>query len=169
MLIRPALAADARAIAQVHVKSWQHAYADLLPADYLASLSVDARCEMWQAAIAKGAPRVLVAEQHGNIAGFAAVGPSRDEGALPQDFEIWAIYLAPEYWGQGTGGQLWQAVREFSVQCGAQSMSLWVVANNARAIHFYDAHGFTQQPDSLATFELGGVSLQEVRYTQVLA
>ena len=169
MIIRPALASDAFAIAQTHVKSWQHAYASFLPASYLASLSVDARCKMWQAAIAKGAPKVMVAEQNGHIAGFAAIGPSRDEGALAQDFEIWAIYLAPEYWGQGIGGQLWHALREFSVQCGAQSVSLWVIADNTRAMHFYEAHGFERQADSLTHFELGGVSLQEVRYTQVLA
>ncbi len=169
MIIRPALAADALAIAQTHVKSWQHAYASFLPASYLASLSVDARCKMWQAAIAKGAPKVMVAEQNGRIAGFAAIGPSRDEGALPQDFEIWAIYLAPESWGQGIGGQLWHAVRDFSEQCGAQSVSLWVIADNTRALHFYEAHGFVRQADSLTRFELGGVSLQEVRYSQVLA
>lgn len=169
MLIRPAIAADAPAIAQVHVASWQSAYRDQLPAQYLAELSVDARCKMWQSTIAKGAPKVLVAEVEDKVVGFAAIGPSRDEGAGLDDFEIWAIYLLPAYWGQGIGGQLWQAVRAFSEQCGAGSVSLWVIANNERARHFYEAHGFVLLKDSATNFELGGVILQEVRYVQDLS
>lgn len=164
MLIRPATAPDAPAIAQVHVQSWQHAYRDCLPADYLANLSVDARCKLWQGALAKGAPRVWVADVDGNIAGFIAIGPSRDEGALPDAFEVWAIYLAPEYWGQGLGRELMQAAREFCVQSGASSVSLWVIVGNQRAIDFYLAMGFAAQPDSLSQFELGGTRLQEMRY-----
>jgi hypothetical protein len=41
-------AADCRAIAEVHVESWQHAYKDILPDTYLASLSVTEREEMWR-------------------------------------------------------------------------------------------------------------------------
>ena len=38
--IRQATLADAHAIATIHVQSWQHAYADILPAEALAALSV---------------------------------------------------------------------------------------------------------------------------------
>ncbi|MEN9869003.1 MAG: hypothetical protein RL748_4593 [Pseudomonadota bacterium] len=164
MLIRSATAPDAPVIAQVHVESWQHAYRDCLPFDYLANLSVDARCKMWQGAIAKGAPRVWVADVDGKIAGFVAIGPSRDEGALPDAFEVWAIYLAPAYWGQGVGRELMQTAREFCVQSAASSVSLWVIVGNQRAIGFYRSLGFEAQPDSVCRFELGGASLQEMRY-----
>jgi len=38
-MIRAALPTDAQGIAQVHVRSWQQAYRELLPSDFLDSLS----------------------------------------------------------------------------------------------------------------------------------
>ena len=43
MNIRAAVAADARGIAEVHVRSWQAAYRGQIPDSVLAGLSVDAR------------------------------------------------------------------------------------------------------------------------------
>jgi hypothetical protein len=40
MQIQPATLDDCRAIAELHVESWRHAYQQILPAAYLASLSV---------------------------------------------------------------------------------------------------------------------------------
>lgn len=37
-MIRKASPSDAKAIAQVHISSWQDAYRDLMPAEYLLSL-----------------------------------------------------------------------------------------------------------------------------------
>lgn len=37
-MIRRALSTDANAIAQVHISSWQEAYRDLMPTDYLNGL-----------------------------------------------------------------------------------------------------------------------------------
>lgn len=37
-MIRMARPSDAKAIAQVHVSSWQEAYCDLMPTEYLNSL-----------------------------------------------------------------------------------------------------------------------------------
>ena len=41
--IRPAAEGDAAGIARVHVRSWQEAYAGIVPEAYLASLDVDQR------------------------------------------------------------------------------------------------------------------------------
>ena len=38
-MIRDARPSDAHSIASVHVSSWQQAYLDLIPADFLASLT----------------------------------------------------------------------------------------------------------------------------------
>jgi hypothetical protein len=45
--IRVATLAVARDLASMHVASWHETYAGMLPAETLASLSVDARTEMW--------------------------------------------------------------------------------------------------------------------------
>lgn len=41
--IRKAELADAKAIAQVHMKGWQESYKGILPADYLANISYEDR------------------------------------------------------------------------------------------------------------------------------
>ena len=41
--VRPAVARDAKAIAEIHVATWQAAYKDLMPEDYLELMTVDKR------------------------------------------------------------------------------------------------------------------------------
>ncbi len=47
--IRRAVPDDARAIAEINVAGWRAAYRGLMPAEFLASLSVDAREAAWRA------------------------------------------------------------------------------------------------------------------------
>jgi len=48
---------DLEAIAKVHVLSWQHAYRQLLPQEFLASLSIEQRRTMWAKSFSEHAPR----------------------------------------------------------------------------------------------------------------
>ena len=164
MRIAQATPEDCRAIAEVHVLSWQHAYKGILPAEYLASLSIEQRETMWRESIAKEQPQVLVAKSEGEVLGFVAFGPSRDDGVSPNRAEIWALYLAPSSWSRGLGRGLWLASLERMVAQGFKTVSLWVIAGNERAIRFYAAAGFKPEPTSIRGFMLGGVQLQEVRY-----
>lgn len=164
MHIEPATPEDCRAIAEVHVLSWQHAYKGILPAEYLDALSITSREAMWRESFVNGQPQLLVAKNNGAVVGFVAFGPSREEGAQALCAEIWAIYLTPSIWSQGTGRQLWLAAWERLLTQGFRTVSLWVIAGNARAIRFYSAAGFKPATHSTKAFTLGGVSLQEIRY-----
>ena len=168
MSIRAATLADADAIAQVHVASRRHAYQGILPAEFLSRLSVEKRQATWSDSIAKGTPHILVAEVAGQVIGFSAVGVCRDKDSLPASFEVWAIYLSPAHWSLGHGRALWLASREASIARGARRISLWVIANNERAIRFYRAAGFVPEFNSLKAFELGGMQVNEVRYVHHL-
>lgn len=55
-MIRSAVPSDAKAIAQVHIHSWQQAYSDLMPREYLASLdqTLTERTSYWLNAIESG-------------------------------------------------------------------------------------------------------------------
>jgi ribosomal protein S18 acetylase RimI-like enzyme len=163
-VIRPALPGDARAIAEVHVQSWQSAYRDLLPQAFLDALSVEKRQAMWAESLAKKKPSLLVAEVDERIVGFSAFGPCRDEGALPTDHEVWAIYVVPSQWSTGLGQQLWLQAKEAMARQGATRISLWVLAGNQRAIRFYVAAGFRPEPGLVKSFEMAGVRFQERRY-----
>lgn len=162
--IRRASVADASAIAQVHVKSWQHAYATLLPADYLAQLSVAERTALWTNTLPKPHAPVWLAEVAGQVVGFVSIGPCRDPVVPPNAYEIWAFYLLPEYWGHGIGQGLWQAVQQALAPLHVPSISLWVICGNERAIRFYEALGFLPDEPSQTPFELAGVTLHEIRY-----
>ena len=92
MIIRAAAGQDARAIAQANVLSWQHAYRAILPADFLAGLSVERRQAYWGKAIVNSPLQVLVADDSGEIVGFSAFGPCRDDNAAATDY---ASHLSP--------------------------------------------------------------------------
>ena len=161
--IAAATPSDCRAVAQIHVDAWRAAYVGMVPADYLASLSVDQRETMWRATVERGEPRVLVARTAGDVVGWISYGRCRDDGAASEVGEIWAIYVAPAAWSSGVGQALWKAASRDLRDQGYRSVTLWVIRDNARAIRFYERSGFTIQHDSAKEFELGGAQITEVR------
>lgn len=162
--VRVADAADAEAIARVHVRSWQEAYVGILPADYLESLDLEARARRWAEDLRDGPQqhvRTWLAQAGSEVVGFLTLGPSRDEDAGRLDLEIYAVYLDPQRWGQGVARDLLRTVvgevdRHIAI-------SLWVAAANERARHFYRRNGF--QADGTERYEtVGGIELLQVRY-----
>lgn len=154
---------DCRAVAELHVASWRTAYAGILPADFLATLSVEKREASWRHVLAEARSELLLARRGDDVLGFASFGPSRDQDAPVARGEVWAIYVRPDAWSAGVGRQLLDATRERLVAAGHDSVSLWVLAGNARAIRFYAAAGFAVEPGSEKEFELGGARVREVR------
>ncbi|MCG2803248.1 MAG: GNAT family N-acetyltransferase, partial [Cellulomonas sp.] len=150
--------------AGVHVRSWQEAYAGIVPAEYLDSLDVVERTSRWADLLDRGpADHVAtwVAVVGSDVIGFASVGPARDEDARQAEREIYSIYLDPGTWGHGVAREL---MRTLIAQAGDRGLlSLWVLADNERAQHFYRRHGFT--PDGVERYEeVGGAELLQVRY-----
>lgn len=166
-MIRDALPIDAQGIAQVHVRSWQQAYRELLPSDFLDSLSatLPRREAYWRDALTRGEGDVLVAELDGQVVGWIAVGPCRDQDRSGAEWgEVQALYVLADHWGKGIGTALWQTGSERLFDQGYGRLSLWVLAANARAISFYQRHGARAEPDSRRSLVRGGVTLEEVRY-----
>jgi ribosomal protein S18 acetylase RimI-like enzyme len=123
---------------------------------------------VWRESIAKGTPEVLVAKAEDRLVGWVAFGPSRDEDVPAQTGEVWAIYVAPSHWSLGVGRLLWLRARERLATQGYKSVSVWVLAENTRAIKFYRAAGFTADPLGRKEVTMAGKSLQELRYGTVL-
>jgi GNAT superfamily N-acetyltransferase len=151
-VIRTATSDDALALADVQVASWHAAYREFLPDDILATFTVALREAAWQRILATPRPeqptRVFVRE--GQVVAFASVGPSRDE---PGVGEVWALYAPPDAFGTGAGRALLSDVLGFLATTGFETVMLWVVDGNARAIRFYEAGGF--RLDGGAKEELG--------------
>ena len=164
MNISRASTEDAYAIAQVHVDSWREAYRSILPAEFLAKLSVEKRQAFWTQSIAEGRSELWLAKADGVTQAWINFGKSRDDDLDATDAEIWALYVAPPFWSKGIGLQLWLKAKDCIRSQGFSSCSLWVLSENARAIRFYEMVGFKQGIHSTKSMELAGMQLTELRY-----
>lgn len=169
--IRPARSDDAEALATVHVRSWQAAYAGLIPQTYLDNLSLARRVDLWKRILAGTAwpsSGTLVAEVEDKVVGFVSLFPSRDDDQDPTLVgEVTSIYTVPEAWGRGIGRALMQAAIGRLTDAGYAAATLWVLDTNTRARRFYEAGSW--RPDGATKCEdRGQFLLQEVRYRRRL-
>jgi GNAT superfamily N-acetyltransferase len=165
--LRPAEPNDALAVARVHVRSWQVAYRNLIPDDFLDRLRPEDRAARYDFATTDVCkPRTILAVERGAILGFATTSPSRDPD-LPDHGELCALYVDPPHWGRGFGVALISAARARLAELGCRNALLWVLEGNVRAERFYRADLWA--PDGiLRTDSRRGVTLHEVRYQRVL-
>jgi RimJ/RimL family protein N-acetyltransferase len=163
--IRDATPADAREIAEVHVRSWQSAYRGELPDDYLDGLSIGEREAQWVERLAEPQPDggTLVAEEDGRLIGFAGFGPTRDEDAPTATGEVYAIYLLPEWFGRGVGRELFARANDGLSELGYARATLWVLATNERSRRFYERAGW-RFDGSESTHQSQCLNMPIVRY-----
>lgn len=165
--IRAATSADAPVIAGIHVASWQATYAGIMPAPFLAGLSVEKRTAAWRHALDAGRPRVALAFIENEPTGWIAYGPTRDTDKDRAWGEIEAIYLHPSRCGQRIGAALVDHACRSLHDAGHAWVSLWVLVANRRATAFYEREGFVAE-DDIKTFEIDGTPIEEVRYWRAL-
>jgi GNAT superfamily N-acetyltransferase len=157
--IRPLVIEDCDELARVHVQVWREAYAEHMPADYLAGLDPRAFAEGWRhrALAPDRGSRTLVARgTEGRVAGFIAVGPSRDEDAPTPD-ELYALNVVAAAYGTG----LAQALLDEGL--GDQDATLWVVEGNLRARSFYTRNGFVLEGARSAHEATGAPEVRMIR------
>ena len=131
--IRPADSRDIQAIAAVHVASWKDAYKGILPDAYLQCGVSDDLLAHWQQAEIRAEDVVLVAEHEGVI-GFIAVW-CRPEPLIDN------LHVDPLRRSRGVGRALMQAAAERLMEMGQSTACLWVLAENRRALRFYELLG----------------------------
>ena len=162
--VRPASARDAKAIAEIHVATWQATYKDLMPDDYLKTMTLDKRQAYWREAIEYSEPQLLVATENDKVVGFVGFDRSRDAGTKSSVGEIWALYVLPAHWSQGVGVALWDGAREGLKEEGCTQVTLWVLLHNERALSFFEhSAGFKREMPSLKTTAFGATRLEELR------
>lgn len=143
--IRPATMQDARAIADVHIRSWRATYHRIVAATTLAGLDVDKRATIWTTRLTtpERGEHTLVALLS-TLVGFVQFGPSpdRDDDAATTG-QIFAIHVDPNTTGRGVGRALLTASLGSLTRASYQRATLWVVAGNDRARRFYELAGWT--------------------------
>jgi GNAT superfamily N-acetyltransferase len=136
--IRRGTASDAEALAHLHLDVWEDAYTGLISQQILDDrrAAVDQRVERWRGIVAQDDPPWIAVTADGPI-GFASAGAGRDNDLdLDVGLELWSLYVRKQWWGTGVGFAL------FEVAVGDRAAYLWVLANNERAIRFYERQGF---------------------------
>lgn len=170
-MVRRATLDDAEAIARVHVATWRSAYRDLLPPDFLASLSEAHYAERWRRMIGDETVAVFVAEEQEGIVGFASGGRER-AGESGYEGELYAIYILDAAEHHGHGRELVRAVAGVLREMKLSDMIVWVLRDNAPARQFYERLGgvyVRAQPITIGTTTLEEVSygwhgLDAIRY-----
>jgi GNAT superfamily N-acetyltransferase len=155
-VIRPVVAGDARALAELEVRAWRWAYVDVV--DEQEMITVEDRLERWTARPVEGA---FVFEVEGRVVGVVQIGPDPDDPALGR---LRGLYVEPAAQGAGVGTALYEhAVAELR-RAGFAEAVLWVFDANGHARGFYERRGW--RPDG-ATGTAAEAS--ELRYRQNLA
>ncbi|WP_306119004.1 MULTISPECIES: GNAT family N-acetyltransferase [unclassified Roseitalea] len=137
--IRPAQPRDAIEIADVHAAAWQNAYAGIIPYRALRAMIGRRDHRWWQRAIRRGTS-MLVIDLDGTIGGYVTFGLNRAR-ALPQDGEVYELYLRPEYQGVGFGSRLFRTAANRLSSHGCKGLVVWALEDNATAIDFYRGRG----------------------------
>lgn len=162
---RMATAADAGLISHIYASSWRKSYRGLINQDYLDRLPDDYWVPSIRSWLSSGRLDALMVYEDKQPIGCACYGRGRDEDHGTWG-EIVSIYLAPDWMGQGYGGQLLEETLNKLRKQGFQRFYLWMLQGNQRAARFYARHGFKVTSDTVA-YKIGGQDIQDVRYVRV--
>ena len=149
--IRRAEPSDAEAFAEVHHEAWRGAYQGLIPHKALAAM-IGRRGGAWWANAIRRAATVLVIDAGGTIAGYATLGRNRAR-ELPQQGEIYELYLRPEWQGVGLGSKLFAAARARLKGAGFKGMVVWALEENQNALSFYESVGGRDIAEGVEVFD----------------
>lgn len=128
-MIRPATAADGRALAELEVRAWRWAYVDFVAEEDM--ITIADRVRRWEGENVDGA---FVAEVDGRVVGVVQVD---DEGQLR------GLYVEPAAQGAGLGAALHDFALAELARRGASEATLWVFEGNGHARAFYERRGWS--------------------------
>lgn len=149
---------------RLHVETWRTSYRGLVPEALLDGLAPDRWEAAWRRAFEALDPTrsVEVAEIDGRIAGFAGCGSARAGAPSGYRGEVYSLYVAPRYQGQGIGRALLQAAARSLVSRGLVPIIIWTLFDNPRSRGFYASRGGVVIGEKQERFD--GYTLHEVAY-----
>lgn len=156
IVIRNAKKEDAAMIARVHIESWRATYKGIMPDDFLNNLNLTSRIEYWNRTLEKATDNVFVAEANNEVIGFAFAGPPTESNNYSS--ELYAIYMLEAYQGMGIGKKLMSQIAIYLLNCGHQSMYLWVASENTSKAFYKKIGG---QKFDKKVVNVGGANVEE--------
>jgi ribosomal protein S18 acetylase RimI-like enzyme len=138
--VRPAIMADAGAIARIDVDCWRATYAGILPDRLLVEMTERGRQRVWTAYAARHPGDLIVTtDAPGKVRGFGNCGRARD-GELRFAGEVFTLYVAPDHQGRGFGRDLLLGLFSRLLRRQLPSAVVWVLRDNPGRF-FYERLG----------------------------
>ncbi|GAA1491200.1 GNAT family N-acetyltransferase [Brachybacterium sacelli] len=148
---------DAEALARIHVRSWEVAYAHLIQGEqWFGREAVVRRTAQWKTWLTpgtRGADEGICRagrDAEGTVIGLAASWPPRDAQPVPPR-ELSLLYIEEAWFGTGLGRALAEAILEHG------PATVWVAEENPRARRFYEKLGFAADGATQVEEHLGGI------------
>ena len=145
--IRAAGTADNTLLAELGAETFFDSFSAENSAENMAAyLAASFSPEIQARELADPATRFLIAEAHGQLAGYARLrlGPAPAIVAARRPIEIVRFYARKVWIGQGVGASLMQACLGEAGRLGCDAVWLDVWERNPRAIAFYRKWGFVE-------------------------
>lgn len=164
--IRYAKVSDARALAEIHVNSWQKAYKGIIPDEVLKNITVEKREKYFTKVLTERTEDDAIIFKNNEAVGFITIGKCRDKDKTKDYGEVWGVYLLPDYWRKGVGCKLIKWGLEELRKRDYKKVTLWVLEKNSKARNFYEKIGFNYY-GTVNKINIGE-NLNECRYEMVL-
>lgn len=138
-MIRPAIFADAEAIARVHVQSWEETYRGILPDATLDARPLSVRTIHWRDWLTRTGRWTFLSERNGDVTGFACAFRNDDEPGF--DAVLSTLYVLRMEQRRGIARALLSDLAAELLSAGIRSMWLLTLRDRNPARAFYERIG----------------------------
>lgn len=143
--IRPAREADIDSIRTVASRAWHAGHAPIIGTRTVEKfLDEYYDADSFRSRIEDEAVLLSVAEDpDAGVVGFAMATPGDDDA----DYDLSQLYVLPDRWGEGIGSGLLDRIERRVETHGGERIRLGVMAENERAIRFYESAGYEYEDE----------------------
>jgi len=132
---------DAYDMAEIHTRSWEAAYKDIIPPDFIREKNTT-RPALWQKILTSENTSQYVIRKDGKTVGLMGLNRPNDDDLGDNFYELQAIYLHPDYFRQGVGTLAMNFAFDKARSLCKTDIVVWVLEENLAAIKFYQKFGF---------------------------
>ena len=150
MIIRNANIIDIEKIANLYVTNWKNTYSELLPQDFLDSLTVNSAIYKWSNYLNSENNKLFVAYEKDEFLGF--VSSKVDD----EDAHWWyldSLHVSPEFQSKGIGKSLILKTAEFALENSYDTMTISILRGNDKAEKIYQYLGAVYLNDFINYFD----------------
>ncbi|MDR0286454.1 MAG: GNAT family N-acetyltransferase [Clostridiales bacterium] len=154
--IRLAKLTDALDMAEVHMRSWEVAYKDIIPMEYIQEKNATRPALFKRIITDENTTQYVIQKGCKTVGIMCVVATPQDDDANKNVCELEGIYLHPDYYRQGIGAKAMEFAFNIARNWKKTEMTLWVFTENTNTIKFYEKCGFSADGNT-KTYNCGKV------------